>query len=55
MNTELIDNFNLINAFIDPDGDRVSISTDDELTEALSQFDGTIFRIAMKSKFIAKD
>lgn len=38
----------IIVAYTDTDGDRVTISTDDELTEALSQFDGTIFRILIK-------
>uniref|UniRef100_A0A1X7T7Q1 ZZ-type domain-containing protein n=1 Tax=Amphimedon queenslandica TaxID=400682 RepID=A0A1X7T7Q1_AMPQE len=40
----------IIVTYADADGDKVTISTDDELTEALSQFDGTIFRIAIKSK-----
>lgn len=39
--------------YVDSDGDRVTISTDDELTEALSQFDGSIFRIRLKSKPIS--
>ena len=37
----------------DSDGDRVVMSSDDELTDALDQFDGTVFKIHVKSKHIA--
>jgi sequestosome 1 len=40
----------IIVSYIDTDGDRVTISSDDELTEALSQFDGNIFRLLIKKK-----
>ena len=36
--------------FTDSDGDRVVISTDEELTDALDQFDGSVFKLHVKSK-----
>ena len=33
---------------VDGDGDRVAVSSDEELTDALDQFDGTIFRLHIK-------
>ena len=33
---------------IDGDGDRISISSDAELVEALDQFDGTVFRLLIR-------
>ena len=35
----------------DAEGDRITISSDDELLEALDQFDGSIFKIHLKSKY----
>ena len=34
----------------DPDGDHITISSDEELLEALDQFDGSIFKIHLRSK-----
>lgn len=34
----------------DAEGDPITISSDEELLEALDQFDGTIFKIHLKSK-----
>ncbi len=34
----------------DNDGDRIVISSDEELLEALDQFDGSVFRLFLKSK-----
>ena len=36
----------------DAEGDPITISSDEELLEALDQFDGTIFKIHLKSKCI---
>ena len=36
--------------FTDAEGDPITISSDEELLEALDQFDGTIFKIHLKSK-----
>lgn len=37
----------------DSDGDRVVISSDDELTDALDQFDGSVFKLHVKSEILA--
>lgn len=34
----------------DSEGDRIVISSDEELLEALDHFDGTLFRLHIKSK-----
>ena len=34
----------------DDDGDHIVISTDEELVDALDQFDGSVFRLYLKSK-----
>lgn len=33
----------------DAEGDHITISSDDELLEALDQFDGSIFKIHLRS------
>lgn len=44
--------FNIMFFIIDADGDRISVSSDEELADALGQFDGTIFRLHIKSKYL---
>lgn len=41
---------NITVAWIDNDGDHIVISSDEELVDALDQFDGSVFRIYLKSK-----
>ena len=39
----------IFSSSVDADGDHVTISSDEELLEALDQFDGSIFKIHLKS------
>ena len=41
-----------MNLRVDAEGDYVNISSDEELVEALDQFDGSIFKIHLKSENI---
>lgn len=38
--------------FADSEGDLIVISSDEELVEALDQFDGTVFRLYLKKSKI---
>lgn len=40
----------IVVAWIDADGDRITISSDEELVEALDQFDGNVFRLHIKKR-----
>ena len=35
--------------FADDEGDRITISSDEELLEAMDQFDGSIFKLYIRS------
>jgi hypothetical protein len=38
--------------YLDTDGDVITISSDEELVEALGQFEGNIFRLLLKKSII---
>jgi len=41
----------MVSLLADDDGDHIVISTDEELVDALDQFDGSVFRLYLKSKW----
>lgn len=45
----------IIISYLDGEGDRITVSSDEELTDALDQFDGTIFRLHLKKRNVAND
>ena len=40
-----------VSLLADDDGDHIVISTDEELVDALDQFDGSVFRLYLKSEW----